>query len=117
MLLEVNDYQFLEIVENRIRYWKSDEIIISLYKDMYERRLESGCYPEDQPFNLNNIVDNDILNYTDTIYKKDYPEYFQLLLNSWEEDEIDVSTISFNNMSANQIEAYDSYNEIFLVSY
>lgn len=117
MLIEVNEWQFMEIIEDRIKYWKDDNVIVDLYKEMYNDRLESGYYQEDEPFNLNVIVDNDIINYTDTISKEDYPEDFQLLLESYENDEMDVSNINFNNISANRIEAYDPYNEIFLVSF
>lgn len=117
MLLEVNDYQFLEMIEDRIRYWKNDEIIIRLYRDMYERRFESEWYPEDKPFNLNSIVDNDIINYTDTVYKEDNLSDYQLLLEAYKDKELDVEQIDFNNIQASYIEAYDSYNEIFLVSY
>lgn len=117
MLIVVNEWQFLEIIEDRIKHWKDNNIIVNLYKEMYNDRFESGYYQEDEPFDLNAIVDNDIINYTNTISKKDYPEDFQLLLESYENDKMDVSNISFNNISANQIEAYDSYNEIFLVSF
>lgn len=117
MLIEVNENTFLNLIEDKIRYWENDDVIVELYRNMYSNRLDNGFYDEDTQFNLNSVVDNDITNYTDIIDKEDYPEDFQLLLESYESDEMNVSTIDFNNISANQIEAYDSYNEIFLVSY
>lgn len=77
MLVEIDDDMALELLVNRVKVWEDDEQIINLYEKMYESYIDSGCF-NGREFDVMQIVDNDIVNYTRVVFK-DEEEFDELL--------------------------------------
>lgn len=62
--IQLYDYEFLDLLMDRLEYWVDDEDIKSLYRDYYESLINSGCF-ENVTMSIFELVDNDYINYTD----------------------------------------------------
>lgn len=65
----IDEDTLLEMLLNRLKFWTSDESVINLYRDYYERFIYPGCF-EGCTLDIMSIVDNDYLNNLEAIAKK-----------------------------------------------
>lgn len=78
----------IKMLLDRVKFWTSDEAVINLYKDYYERLVYSGCF-DGCNLDIMSIVDNDYINNLTTISKEDFEQ--------WDiESEIDDKIVAFN---------------------
>ena len=84
----INEDTLLEMLLDRLEFWTSDESVINLYRDYYERLIYSGCF-EGCTLDIMSIVDNDYCNYLATIRKEDFEQWGI-------ESEIDAKIVAFN---------------------
>lgn len=110
--ITIDEQELVEILTERVRFWTNDEITINLYNEMYEDRVYNAAIEVNNGISC--IVDNDYVNYCNTVDKKDNESDYNKLLDAYNDDKYDVSCIQFDNIDASYIEAYDKYNEVFL---
>lgn len=110
--ITIDEQELVEILTERVRFWTNDEITINLYNEMYEDRVYNAAIEVNN--GISYIVDNDYVNYCNTVDKKDNESDYNKLLDAYNDDKYDVSCIQFDNIDASYIEAYDKYNEVFL---
>ena len=60
----------LDILNNQVERWTSDYIIQTLYSEMYERLIDSGCF-DGNYFNPYEFVANDWVNYCAVLHFDD----------------------------------------------
>lgn len=86
--IKIDEDTLLEMLLDRVEYWKSDKDIVDLYSEYYKNLIYSGCF-EDTELDINYIVDNDCINYLTTISEEDFKDYNI-------EDETDERIEAFN---------------------
>ncbi len=104
--------ELIALLVNRVAYWTDDEAVQDLYRKMYEYYVYSNGLNLSK--GINYVVDNDYINYCNTADENDGDD-FKMLLELWNNNESNTSTIDFEQIQASFIEAYDEYNKIFLV--
>lgn len=72
--VKIDENTLLETLLNRLEFWTSDESVIDLYRDYYERLVYSGCF-EGCTIDIMSIVDNDYINNLTIISKEDFEQY------------------------------------------
>ena len=113
--VQMEDYELLEMLLNRLSYWGRDEDR-DLYEQMYQNYLDSGVF-ESGEFNVMSIVDNDVVNYCSVISREDYPNDYDKLLELYEKGKRDVSCEEFEELNVSYIEAISFYDEKMLIRY
>ena len=82
MYVEIDNYDALEMLMDRVRHWEDDYEIIELYEQMYERMIDEGCFNGGE-FNVMSIVDNDIVNWCSVISEGD--DEYEEVKSAWED--------------------------------
>ena len=92
MGVTISNDLFLELLENRLdtalELWSSPDYK-DLYMEMYKNYCDEGVF--EGVVDINEIIDNDIINYTAVITKDDEPEDYQKLLNLYKKGNYDIS--------------------------
>lgn len=70
MYIEIDDYEVLDMLLERVRYWTDNEDVVGLFEQMYERSIDDKMW-DGSEFNVMTIVDNDYVNWCDVIYEDD----------------------------------------------
>ena len=109
--LDISQIEFL--VKERINQFAKDKMIANLFWQMYENYLNDDINIFEDT-ELNDIVDNDYINYCRVIYKDGEEEEYNDLLKLFEEGNRDISCEE-NNHRFSFIEAIDEYNGLILV--
>ena len=95
----------LNMLLERVRYWTDDEDEVGLFEKMYEDYLWNGVFSESE-FDVQNIVDNDWINYTAIITPED--KDFAKLLEIYKEQGLgDCSETDFEEYKISFIESVD----------
>lgn len=66
-MFKITNDEALELLVNRVKFWKENEITIKLYSKMYENYIEEGVF-DNNDLTIMEIVDNDIVNNCQTIF-------------------------------------------------
>jgi hypothetical protein len=69
--VKIDEGLLVEILLNRVEFWTDDNRIQDLFKDYYEKLVNSGCF-EGCELDIISIVDNDYINNLTTISKEDF---------------------------------------------
>ena len=64
--VQIDENTALNLLMERVEYWKDDKDIINLYEQYYQRYIDYG-YFNGSNFDIYQIVDNDIINNTAVI--------------------------------------------------
>lgn len=72
--VKMDEYDVLDLLIDRVKYWTDDHDTIKLYTAYYEEMLDCGCF-DGVELNVPLIVDNDYVNYKAVIYKEDFDNY------------------------------------------
>lgn len=59
--IKIDEYEALEMLMERLKYWTDDDVTTRLFEGMYERYLNDGCF-DGAEFDVMSIVDNDYVN-------------------------------------------------------
>ena len=105
----------LDLLIDRVKFWKKDDDVVELFAKMYEGYLDGGIF-ENTEFDVNGIVDNDVINYCEVVSKGD--DDFEKLLKVYQERGLgDVSEIDFDYYKISFIEAVDDEEDptMFLI--
>ena len=86
--ITIDEDTLLEMLLDRLEFWTSDEAVINLYRDYYERLVYSGCF-EGCTLDIMSVVDKDYLDNLETISKEDFEQWGI-------ESEIDDKIVAFN---------------------
>lgn len=111
--VQMEDYELLEMLLDRLSYWGRDDER-DLWEEMYQSYLDSGVFSS-MDFNVKSIVDNDVVNYCSVISREDYPNDYDKLLELYEKGERDVSCEEFEELNVSYIEAVSFYDEKMLI--
>lgn len=65
-MFRLENEEALSLLVSRVKKWETDPRIIDLYSKMYESYLWDGVF-DGKNYSLNEVVDNDCLNYCFTI--------------------------------------------------
>lgn len=87
MLVDIENEILLKLLIERVKFWTDDQDTIDLYESMYDNYLENEMFSEN--FNVNEIVDNDYVNYCNVITKGD--EDFEKIQDLAKDHEYDIS--------------------------
>lgn len=113
--IQIQDWKLLDILLDRVDYWgREDER--ELWEKMYQSLIDSNYFQTNE-FDEMYIVDNDIINYCDTITKEDYPEDFKKLINLHHKGQYDVSCENFEKIHPSFIEAVSQDETKILIRY
>lgn len=66
--VKINENNLLDLLVKRVEYWTIDSDVINLFKSMYEREIDVGCF-ENINLDIKRIVDNDYVNCCDVVRK------------------------------------------------
>lgn len=113
--IKVNEEDLLNMLLGRVRYWTDDEEIIGLYEKMYDDYIFNGIF-EGMNMDIQDIVDNDWVNYTSVITEEETD--FNKLLKIYEEQGLgDCSDKEFDEYKISFIEAVDNEKDpsMFLI--
>lgn len=73
--VQIDENTFLNMLLDRLEYFTSDEIVLELYKKYYSSLIDNGIF-EHSVLDINSIVDNDYINYTQVCTPEEYQEQF-----------------------------------------
>lgn len=113
--IKINEEDLLNMLLERVRYWTKDEEEIGLFEKMYDDYIFNGCF-EGMNMDIQDIVDNDWVNYTSIIRPND--KDFKKLLKVYKKQGLgDCSDKEFDEYKISFIEAVDNENDpnMFLV--
>lgn len=97
----------LEMLTERVKHWTDDKDTIGLYSQMYERLLDNEVFSSGNGYTIEEIVDNDYVNWCTTISADD--EDFEKVRELYKKGEWDISCYSAGKYS--YIEACDDEDE------
>ena len=100
--VKIDELTALDMLCERVRFWRSGEQA-ELFDKMYENYVYNGFF-EDGEFDVDLIVDNDVVNYCSII--GDDEKDFKKLLKLYKDGEYDVSSGNLNNGSTRYFEEY-----------
>lgn len=66
--VKIEDYELLNMLEERVKYWTDDKVEQELFNKMYENYVEGGCF-DGIDFDVMQIVDNDYVNWCQAVYE------------------------------------------------
>lgn len=112
--IKMYKYDLLDMLIERVKVWNDEPEVVELYEKMYESLLDSGAF-EYAEFNVNVIVDNDIVNYCKVIAEEEYPEDFKKLLALHDAGEYDISCEEFEEVYPGFIEAVSDDRTMMLI--
>lgn len=72
--VKIDEGILVKLLLDRVEFWTSDEVVIDLYRDYYEKLVNCGCF-EGCELDIMSIVDNDYVNNLTTISKEDFEEW------------------------------------------
>ena len=72
--ITINEDTLLEMLLDRLEYWTSDEDVIALYRNYYEKLIDCGCF-KDCKLDIMSVVDNDYTNNLIVLNKEDFEDY------------------------------------------
>ena len=76
----MDEYDAIDLLVNRVKYWTDDQDTIDLFEQYYTSMVEGGCF-DGADFDVMSIVDNDYVNNTSIVtrkeFEKDREEYIQ----------------------------------------
>lgn len=107
MKIIIPDYDVIEFLVDRVKFWTKDKGIIELYRRMYLNLLEAGCFEEE--IDLYDLVDNDYVNYCKVIFEND--EDYEIIKYNYLKGGYDISEIT----SYSSIESASDDLKMFLV--
>ena len=110
MIIRIDDDVALDILMNRVGYWTEDITVIKLFEKMYKNEIENGCFDYGE-FDVNEIVDNDYINWCTVIWKSE--ECYNDLKELADAEEYDISCKYDKNWGYSFIEA--QYGDAILV--
>ena len=84
--IKINEDKLLEMLVDRVEYWTSDEDVIALYRNYYEKLRDCGCF-EGCKLDIMSVVDNDYFNNLIVLNKEDFEDYG---VESFEDDKIEA---------------------------
>ena len=86
--LKIENETALEMLTDRVKFWRSDSTTLELFEKMYEHYIDNGFFDYGE-FDVMQIVDNDVVNWCDVVEKGD--KDFEKLLKLYKQGEYDVS--------------------------
>ena len=84
--IKIDEDKLLEILVDRVKYWTSDENVIALYRNYYEKLIDYGCF-EGRELDIMSVVDNDYTNNLIVLNKEDFEDWG---VESLEDDKIEA---------------------------
>lgn len=72
--VQIDENTTLNLLMDRVEFWKDDKDVINLYEKYYQQCLDYG-YFDGSNFDIYQIVDNDIINYTAVIGCDEWSSY------------------------------------------
>ena len=115
--IQIDEDEALEMLMNRVRDWRIDLTTLELFEKMYQNYIDSGCF-DGCEFNINSIVDNDVVNWCEVIeLDKQNKKDFKKLLKMYNNGERDFSCERFETISGSPIEAVSDDETAILIRY
>ena len=114
--IKIDEDTLLDMLMDRVKVWTDDDVVLKLFENMYDSLVYGGCF-DGAEVDIMSIVDNDYINYKSVIYKEEYPEDWDRLLDFYKKGERDVSCEHFDKISCSYIESVSDDEEVMLVSY
>lgn len=116
VMVNIDNDTLVDMLIDRLKVWTQDNETISLYRKMYDNYCDSGVF-DGSELDVNNIVDNDYVNYCNTVEKSE--KDFKKLLKLYKKGDCDVSCESFKDYTMSYIEAIDDDENptCFLIRY
>ena len=72
--VKIDEDTLLDMLMDRLAFWTDDYITEELYRQYYCDMISDGCF-EGAELDVNNIVDNDYVNWLDVIYEDEFRNY------------------------------------------
>lgn len=72
--VQIDENTALNLLMDRVEFWKDDEDIINLYEKYYQQCIDYGCFDESN-FDIYQIVDNDVINNTTVIGRDEWKNF------------------------------------------
>ena len=72
--VNLSEETLLEAIMDRVEFWTSETDALDLYEEYYRGLIESGCF-DDTTLDIDDLVDNDYVNYTQVISREDFENY------------------------------------------
>lgn len=111
--VEIDEDTAIQMLCDRVDVWREpNSPEAKLYYKMYEDYIYGGCF-DGAEFDVMSIVDNDIVNWCDTIEPDN--KDFKKLLRLWKKGERDVSCEEFKEGSYSFIEAVSDEEDLILI--
>lgn len=76
MLVNLDNYDALDMLVERVREWTDDEEVVRLYEEYYRNLIEEGAF-DGGDFNVDEIVDNDWINWTEVGTREEIEEQYE----------------------------------------
>ena len=110
--IKIDNNDLLDLLITRLKFWTTDDDVISLFTDMYTQSINDGVF-DDIKLNVKVLIDNDYINYCSVIYKDD--DIFEELNEIYKEQ--GLGNCSCKTDVANVIEAVDDTSDptMFLI--
>lgn len=105
MYVNIDNDTAVEMLMDRLEEWTTDCDTLDMYREMYESYVCGGGFG-DMDFDVNQIVDNDWVNYC-TVYEKSEcsNKDWAKLINAYEDGYRDISCEEFEDINGSYIEA------------
>ena len=69
----LSEDDLLNLLVERVKYWTDDREVIELFEQYYDNMVYNGCF-EGAELDIMGIVDNDYVNNTSIVTRKEYEE-------------------------------------------
>ena len=103
--VQIDEDDLLDMLMDRVTEWTNDTEVRDLYEKMYSSYVNGGCF-DGADINVMSIVDNDYVNWCDTLCKEDCSEAdWKKLVELYEEGTSDISCEEFEDINYDFIEA------------
>lgn len=106
--VRMEEDDLLDLLEERCKFWQQGRDNLDLYQQMYENSVYGGVF-DSMPFNVKEIVDNDIINNTVIVTEDD--DEFEAIKECYENGDYDISC----DTCYSYLEAVSEDKERFLV--
>ena len=71
MQVNIDNYDAIDMLVNRVNYWTDDSEVIELFEQYYTNMVEGGCF-DGCNFDVMSIVDNDYVNNMTIITREEF---------------------------------------------
>ena len=107
MQVNIDNYDAIDMLVNRVKYWTDDSEVIDLFEQYYTSMVDGGCF-DGCNFDVMSIVDNDYVNNTSITTLEEFEQGREEYI----KEQMEADGFIKEEMTEEEYnETYEQYNE------